>query len=158
MGPADSLPHFISTLHLFPKYNAPVHSFSILQFTHCLLVTFLRSSPYPLSPPTFSPNVTLSSTLFSFLFFYSSDLLVYDLFGCKSRSSINQIYPPHPSPVSLLCNTYSDSLAATGYPKTFTPHPPSGSSSLGLEFTPMPALKPAATLLSSTTHAKKKRK
>lgn len=66
--------------------------------------------------------------------------------------------PRHPSPVSLLCNTYSDPLAATSYPKTLTPHPPSASSSLGLEFIPMPALKPAATVLSSTTHAKKKKK
>lgn len=65
--------------------------------------------------------------------------------------------PRHPSPVSLLCNTYSDPLAATSYPKTLTPHPPSASSSLGLEFIPMPALKPAATVLSSTTHAKKKK-
>lgn len=66
-------------------------------------------------------------------------------------------YTP-PSPVSLLCNTYSDPLAATSYPKTLTPPPQSASSSLGLEFTLMPALKPAATVLSSTTHAKKKKK
>lgn len=74
-----------------------------------------------------------------------------------SQGAVLIKYTPR-SPVSLLCNTYSDPLAATSYPKTLTPHlPPSASSSLGLEFTLMPALKPAATVLSSTTHAKKKK-
>lgn len=42
-----------------------------------------------------------------------------------SQGAVLIKYTPHPpSPVSLLCNTYSDPLAATSYPKTLTPHPP----------------------------------